>query len=187
MQLLAKNERGALILAKEAEKQQNYLCPECGAVLRVRAGSFRTPHFFHLQRPKSCRQNGKSLKHLETQLYLQERYVGAELEKRFPEIGRIADVVYEEQKIIFEVQVSPITLEEVESRVKDYSTLGYKVHWVFHDESFTPTPRSPLFRYFRFFTNIQEDGSGTVYEIERKIKAPRPLSSWLSQLLELIA
>ncbi|MEM8728221.1 MAG: competence protein CoiA family protein, partial [Chlamydiota bacterium] len=65
------------------------------------------------------------------------------LEKSFPEIHRIADVVYPPKKIIYEIQYSPITLKEVQQRNRDYATLGYTVIWILHDRHFNRKILSP--------------------------------------------
>lgn len=47
--LVAKNERGQLVRASDAQRTRGYRCPECDAPLVLRQGS-RVPHFAH--RPK---------------------------------------------------------------------------------------------------------------------------------------
>ncbi len=58
------------------------------------------------------------------------------MEKRFPAIHRIADIAWLPQKIIFEVQCSPISLSEIKARKKDYASLGYTLVWILHDRRF---------------------------------------------------
>lgn len=188
MQLLALNREGKLLLAASAESQVDYICPECESTLRLRKGEERLPHFYHPKRPKNCRQEGKSLEHLHTQLFLLKRYPGGEIEKRFPEIGRVADVALESEKLIFEIQVSPISLFELKARTRNYTELGYKVIWVFHEKSFDPTYPSSISRYFRLFSNIDKNGSGTVYEVRPPPqKAKRRVYRFVDQLIELIS
>ncbi len=79
------------------------------------------------------------------------------LERRFPQIGRIADLVWEPRKLIFEVQCSPITLKEVKQRKKDYESCGYRLIWILHDKRFNrrwPTPAEIFLREGAcYFTN----------------------------------
>lgn len=59
-----------------------------------------------------------------------------QMEKRFPAIHRIADLAWLPQKIIFEVQCSPISLAEIKARKKDYASIGYHLVWILHDRRF---------------------------------------------------
>jgi len=141
------------ISAVKALKQKNYLCPECGQAVRVRQGFRRQVHFFHVWiRPGSrppCRQGGKSLTHLQIQLHLKSSVGELRLERPFPAIGRIADAAWEERKIIFEVQCSPISPEEARKRTEDYASLGYRVVWILHDKQFNKKALSPAEEYLR--------------------------------------
>src|SRR5690349_20431498 len=86
------------ISADQANRQQDYFCPECEGVVRLRAGEQRLKHFYHLAKSAHCRQQKKSLEHIQTQRFIQER-IGAsrcQLEVPFPSIARIADAVWEE-------------------------------------------------------------------------------------------
>ena len=49
-----------------------------------------------------------------------------QLEMIFPTIGRIADVAWLSQKIVFEIQCSPIFLQEL-SRNRDYQKEGWSL------------------------------------------------------------
>lgn len=137
------------ILAIHASRHQSYWCPECGGAVRLRGGKLRQFHFFHLRSQPFCRQHQKSLAHLQIQLHLKSLIPEAFLEKPFPSIGRIADVAWEERKIIFEVQYSPISLEEVQKRNADYGQCGYFVVWLLHDKQFNQRRLSPAEAYLR--------------------------------------
>lgn len=170
MQLFALDHEGKIIFAKNAQKQQSYFCPECKGFVRVRGGIHRQIHFYHLEVSRDCRQSGKSLEHLNVQMYFLKYLPKNEcfLEKRFPEINRIADVVWDPQQLIFEVQCSPISHEEVLGRNKDYQKLGYEVVWILHDQRFNQN-RPSAAEYFlhglpHFFTNINEKGEGEIYD-----------------------
>lgn len=78
----------------------------------------------------------KSVAHLKIQHHLKSLIGTAILEKSFPEVRRIADVVWEEKKIVFEVQCSPITKEEVEARCLDYEKVGYRPIWILYNKNF---------------------------------------------------
>lgn len=135
MQIFGLNEEGEAIEAAFAYKQIDYTCIECGSPLRVRRGAYQIPHFYHYQSEKPCSQKKKGLVHLKIQLDLQNR-MGAKMEVPFPQIKRIADIVWDAHKIVFEIQISPISPEEVAKRIFDYQSQGYQVVWLLYDKTF---------------------------------------------------
>ncbi len=193
MQLYGQEEDGQLIAAFHAIPSQNYLCPECRGLLRVRGGKHRHLHFFHLNASPHCQQSGKSMRHLQVQYFLQRHLPGTILlERPFPSIGRIADVVWEEEAIVFEVQCSPISEKEVLARNQDYLAAGYLVIWILHDLRFG----SPFFSAAEhalqasphYRTTLDADGCGIFYDqifLEkggRKVQASPLLSLSLERL-----
>lgn len=170
MQLYALDTEQQLIYAGHALKQQDYVCLECRQVVRVRSGEHRQVHYYHLSPPQLCRQNGKSMQHLQVQLNLQSILPQGEckLECRFPEINRIADVAWHPQKLVFEVQCSPITALEVKNRNQDYAKLGYHVIWILHDSQYNQlkvtAAESFLIDMPHYFTNMDVDGKGIIYD-----------------------
>ncbi|MBS0604761.1 MAG: hypothetical protein JSS60_06970 [Verrucomicrobia bacterium] len=158
------------ISASKAEKGKDYHCPECSAKVRIRGGPSRQTHFYHINVPKNCRQHQKSLEHLQLQLKLFNLIggVGVQIESPFPSIQRIADVAWHGKKIVFEIQCSPISLEEAQCRILDYQSLGYEVIWILHDRQFNRTALSAAENYLRttpcYFSNIDKTGAGIVYD-----------------------
>lgn len=168
MQLYALDEEKQAILAKKGSKNRDYFCPECSATVRLRGGIHRQNHFYHLSPNRHCRLSGKTMAHLQTQLYLVEKLNHCTLEKRFDKINRIADVAWEKEKIVFEVQCSSIRMEEVEQRIRDYRSVGWEIVWILHDHRFHRY-RYTAAEYFlrsspHYFTNINRDGSGVIYD-----------------------
>ena len=94
-------------------------------------------------------QHFKSVAHSKIQLHLKSLIPEALLEKSFPSIGRIADVVWEEKKIVFEIQCSPISKEEVESRCLDYEGLGYTPVWILYSKRFNRKKLSDAEKFLR--------------------------------------
>jgi len=170
MQLYALNDKKSLLHASQAINRQNYFCTECEGIVRLRGGIHRRKHFYHLSPALHCRQNGKSLIHLAVQHYFLDSipYADCFLEKRFPSINRIADVVWESKRLIFEIQCSPITAEEVQCRNRDYLSQGYQAVWILHEKSFNRPLYSAAEKYLRqhphFYTNINENGEGNIYD-----------------------
>ncbi|PCI77182.1 hypothetical protein COB21_03345 [Candidatus Aerophobetes bacterium] len=75
-------------------------------------------------------------KQLQKGLFLNIHCTSLKLEKRFASIHRIADLAWEEKKIVFEIQCSFIEKTEVVRRVKDYASIGYSVIWLLDDNCF---------------------------------------------------
>lgn len=158
------------ILAAHAARHKDYRCPECGSTIRLRKGQERRPHFYHPTTPLHCHQHNKSLIHLQTQwtihalLPLKE----AQMERIFPEINRVADVAWEGAKIIFEIQYSPISMQEAQARCRDYQKIGYTPIWILHDKRFNRHKISAAESFLReigcYYTNIDEKGHGEIYD-----------------------
>ena len=107
MPLYAHNQFKQIVLSLHADKTQSYRCIECGEELRLRYSERIRAHFYHIKPRLSCFFASKSLEHIHAQWHLSDQ-LPLKLEKRFPSINRIADCVWEEEKIIFEIQCSPI-------------------------------------------------------------------------------
>lgn len=169
MQLRAYNEKDLVIFAHQAKKQSDYFCLECRGVVRLRSGVHRQKHFFHLSPSQDCRQSGKSMEHLQAQFYLKQ-LLGEEcvLEYSFPSIHRIADCAWISKKIIFEIQCSSISQEEVIRRNEDYASMGYRVVWILHDRRFNQRRLSAaelwLQEHPHYFTNMDMQGKGHFYD-----------------------
>lgn len=167
MQLFALTEKNELISATLAEKQTDYICPECRSRVRARAGIYRTPHFFHLDEERTCRQSGKSLEHLQAQFRLQQMIPEIKLELPFPSIGRIADAAWEKEKVIFEIQCSPITAEELRARNRDYAGIGWTTIWIFHEERYNKrritAAEGSVWKRAHYYTNIDQEGKGDFF------------------------
>jgi competence protein CoiA len=144
MQLYAEDEKGTRVFVGSAIKTKDYLCLECRKRVRCRSGLHILPHFYHLEQNRLCRQSGKTDEHLFLQQKLSQAYPGSELEHHFREINRIADVVYQEKKVVFEVQCSHMTAQEVKARVADYAKIGLQVIWILSEGRFNKRKISAL-------------------------------------------
>ncbi|MBS0628665.1 MAG: hypothetical protein JSS30_00395 [Verrucomicrobia bacterium] len=176
MQVYAIDEK-ELLFAAEAVKGKNYSCPECRGVVRLRRGEQRQPHFFHLKLNPSCRLSKKGMIHLQLQIFIKNLFELAEMEKPFPEIGRIADVADVVNKRIFEIQFSPMSLDEAKARCDDYEGLGYQVIWILHDQTYNQKQISPSERFLRtktcYFSNMDVRGKGVIYDQFEQIRGKR--------------
>lgn len=188
MQICALDSADSLIFAKNASKHRNYQCLECKEKVRLRSGIHRQAHFYHVQPNRLCRQHAKGMPHLMTQHFLKNILPEneAELECQFSIIGRIADVAWHSRFLIFEIQCSPISAEEVNSRNRSYASLGYQVVWIFHDTSYNQfrltSAENALLDHPHYFTDINALGEGKIYDQAsliakgKRIKRLLPLS-----------
>ena len=171
MQRYAFSENGERVGATEAFAQVDYQCPECQGVVRVRRGEERIPHFFHRNEGYSCRLRLKDGLHSAVQSWLIKKLGDpfCSLECHFPEISRVADIAYHPQKVIFEVQVSPITPEEAQQRTCDYWRIGWHVIWLLHTQTYGRHKASAfensLLSIPHYFTSIGLGGGKTWDEL----------------------
>jgi competence protein CoiA len=153
------------IFAGDAILHHSYRCLECSAPVKVRRGRDRVPHFYHLRRSPSCRLYSKSEDHLIVQLQLQRliREETAEIERPFFLIHRIADLIWEKEKIAFEIQCSSLEIFEAEKRVIDYKKAGYDVVWLLDDRLFNKRFVRPAEEFLRtkycYFFSFHRNGS----------------------------
>ncbi|MDE3045041.1 MAG: hypothetical protein KGJ02_00120 [Verrucomicrobiota bacterium] len=202
MTLYALEEDEILIYAAEAEERRVYRCTGCHRPVKVRRGPYRVPHFYHLSQSPTCRLYSKSQDHLLAQLALQKILPAAQtiLEKPFPEILRVADVVWEPYKLIFEIQCSLLTPHEAKQRMRDYQKVGYQIVWILDDRVFnrrilrpaeklirqTPcyyaTLRKQMFPIFydqfEIFHNERRIRRGQCFKVELKFPGRLPVFTW---------
>lgn len=182
MLLAALTNQKKIISANNAKKHTNYSCPSCQQIVRLRGGIYKRKHFYHLHPTNQCHARAKSITHTQIQLKLNDALNNSQMEHFFPQIKRIADVVWWPQHIIFEIQCSPITTSEIIARNKDYQSIGFEVVWVLHDKRFNKKHCSPAEQYLqhmpRYFTNINSNGQGIIYDqIEQQIRGYRVYQS----------
>lgn len=181
MQIYALDAADNYISASQAGKGIDYCCMECGKVVRKRSGAHRRPHFFHLDPSDACRQNGKSMTHLQVQFHIANALSKKELlndsvalEWRHKRINRIADVVWLTHKLIFEIQCSPISAEEIYQRSAAWRSIGYEVVWILHENRFNKKritfAESTFFNLIHYFTSINHEGNGIIYDQYQKIE-----------------
>jgi competence protein CoiA len=170
MQFFAWNEKQHPISAPHALKHKDYVCPECARPVRLRSGPHRQPHFFHLESHSDCRQHQKSAEHLQTQFHLMSLLPEGEccMERPFPSLGRIADLTWESERIVFEVQCSPLPLQEAKERCVDYRSAGFEIVWILHQKTFNRRRMSAAESWLRqnpcYFTDISKEGKGKIYD-----------------------
>lgn len=168
MQISAFDEKGALITVTCAKRGVDYICFECQGALRLRGGKQTQLHFYHLRFSPDCRQSNKSATHLALQHHLENLLPQGEctLEKHFK--GRIADCFWEREKIVFEIQCSPLSQVEAKERMADYEKLGLKTVWILHDTTFNRRYKTPLETFLEehthYYTNFSPAKGGIIYD-----------------------
>jgi competence protein CoiA len=159
-----------LVHAAEAQERQIYRCSGCRKPVRVRKGPFRVPHFYHLSLAPSCRLYSKSQDHLLAQLAIQQLLPSGEtvLEKPFLDILRVADLVWEPRRLIFEIQCSQLSTKEARQRVDDYKLAGYQVIWILDDRMFNRRALRPaeveLRQMFCYYATLRKQASPIFYD-----------------------
>lgn len=138
-------DRNEIAIALRLE-QENYVCPYCHVLhgknepVSLVNDPSKQLYFRHSSSggDRQCAKAGKSEDHLRLQIEFSqwledEGYGFCELEKRFPEIGRIADIYLEGDngyQAVYEVQLSAIRSDVLEQRTSDYQELGLDVFWL---------------------------------------------------------
>lgn len=119
------------------------------------------------------------------------------LELPFPSIERIADAAWDKEKVVFEIQCSPMTAEELRARNRDYASLGWKTIWIFHETRYNKrritAAEGSVWKRAHYYTNIDQTGNGDFFThlavshqgkrektiLRRKVEFHRP--TWTGQ------
>ena len=138
--------KGKEIALSEVLFGQSYSCPNCQKELKIRNGKQGKKHFYHIPIDKT----NESKIHLSAKegllFWLKENVPngnwGAERYikkiKARPDIsGRIKG-----KPVIFEIQHSPLTANELNRRTLKYSELGIYTIWVIPEEEFKRNPKA---------------------------------------------
>lgn len=132
---------------------ENVICIYCKNKMHCRERTDFALHFVHNSTSKNCPSGGESWLHLECkrQVYLElksklaslpkniQECFKVDLEVRVEQVNRIIDVALllkNKPVEAHEIQLSPITVSELEARTKDYSSQGIAAYWYFGGKSF---------------------------------------------------
>lgn len=134
--------------AADNDIEMPFACPACGAEMRFRRGrrrgdGFDTDHFYHLVAActSTVRSHDESEEHFRAKeriltglplIYPDYQEASGVLEHIFTKINRKADVVFffpDGEIDVHEAQFSPITLDELQERTRDYHSIGARVIW----------------------------------------------------------
>lgn len=199
MQIWGLDHNGKMVLAEQAYKGKNYRCPECQSLIRKRSPRGKRPHFFHLYKTHRCILKQKSYSHVAIQLAIYSCLPKgqAHMEYRMKNIGRIADVIWLEKGLVFEVQCSKISLQEIQRRRFDYASIGFTIVWILQDKVFNrryfSSSEMTLREELAYYTNIGSRPYGYFYDQfevcygKKRLYKTKPhiinLSSWQKNTL----
>ena len=170
MQIYALDHNSHTVHAHAARRGIRYTCPECLREVRIRGGLRRQAHL-----PRSC---GNSL-HFARQILnaspdsiraSKNASSGADFTGTpLPHNWENSRCNMACPKVVFEVQVSPISSAEVLERNRDYAQAGYRVVWILHDRRFNHSrirgaESGPSLFPPHYFTNINASGKGFFYD-----------------------
>ena len=134
--------------------RENLICPHCKNKMHCRERTDFALHFVHNSTTENCLSGGESWLHLECKrlIYLElkakvdslpentKELFKVDLEFRVGQVNRIIDVALllrDKPVEAHEVQLSPITVKDLEARTRDYSSQGVAAYWYFGGKSFT--------------------------------------------------
>ena len=136
MSLKARDKYGVITYIEDAKRDDIYYCQVCGQPMIQKRGEIRIHHFSHLS--SHC-QHGEIVPctdhwhydMTEWHMNWQKRFSVENIENVLEHNKKkhIADLLI--SNVVVEFQHSPISLEEFSERNDFYSSLGYKVIWVF--------------------------------------------------------
>lgn len=125
---IALNKNKERVHADEATRQEEYFCPICHGSVILRKGEVKISHFAH--RACACTDSwhyDMSEWHKRKQSFFDKQYQEIVLTHN----GKThrADIL--KDGVVIEFQHSPISNEEFNERNRFYTSLGYKIAWVF--------------------------------------------------------
>lgn len=132
--LVAYDNQGNLISTLDGLPEgDDFYCPACSGRLILKKGRHIRPHFSHrsLQGCHFCHEN-ESEEHLNLKASLYASLSRTEevvVESYLPRIGQTADLMVN-QRLVLEVQCSPLSQERLRERTLTYQTEGISVIWL---------------------------------------------------------
>jgi competence protein CoiA len=132
--LYGKTKQGTIEHAANATKDCNYYCPLCCQKLMLKQGKYKRAHFAHGK--ISCAHKEESYVHYQAKYSLgraiKDLGMDVQIEPYLKACHQIPDILIN-NKIILEIQCSPITVAQLQTRTGDYNKLGYLVIWIIED------------------------------------------------------
>ena len=120
---------GSAVVSLDATRHGRYLCPECHALVGLRAGPCKVPYFAHYARRLCSLSQPESPRHRLFKLACKSFFAPLEVEWEIAVGDRRADVVVA-RKFIVECQASPLSPHEWSERTANHNRHGYPVLWL---------------------------------------------------------
>ena len=142
----------------------DFTCQLCGGEMVYKHGTQVRSHFAHKTACTSDYEHKpESREHRDAKYKIRDllmtKYPGAkvDLEVPLPEIRRIADVHMDLNgwREVFEVQLSSITVEQIEARTQDYESLNITAQWWIGGAADTPAIKQWCIEQFGEFNSIE--------------------------------
>lgn len=138
----------------EIEKD-SLVCQKCEQPLFIKAGMVRRHHFAHYSICESdYESHPESVEHIEAKIlvanllrkeFSEYTIASIDYEVRVPEVMRIADIMITFPmgwRVAHEIQLSSITIEDLQKRTSDYARSGIDVVWWLGKSADTETNRN---------------------------------------------
>ncbi|MFB9769471.1 competence protein CoiA [Lactiplantibacillus modestisalitolerans] len=134
----ALNSQRELVAATVADRKQQYQCPGCHALVRVKHGQLMRAHFAHVQ-GSGCAtfSEGETALHLRGKQLLaawfERNGYQVQLEAVLTALNQRPDVLVQypgQAPLALEFQCSPIKLTRLRERTRGYWQHGYRVLWI---------------------------------------------------------
>ncbi|OKP02592.1 competence protein CoiA [Xenorhabdus eapokensis] len=125
-----------IIIARDAQKPGEFICPECRQLVILKKGKKVIHHFAH-KSPVTCAYGeGETLAHQEAKLELfdvlmaDDTVTEVELEKSFGTVRADVYARIDGRRVVFEVQRSSIDIDTLAKRTTEYSQRGISICWL---------------------------------------------------------
>ncbi|MHB8908544.1 MAG: competence protein CoiA [Syntrophales bacterium] len=160
---------------RETLKGKEFQCQLCGIKMIMRGGYSVRFHFYHYRAcTTSYASNPETPEHINGKYYVAEQVLTTmkdfadftpQYEIPIPEVMRVADIITEFPmgwRIAHEIQLSPITVDELDRRTSDYLRAGIDVLWWFGKSADTPANRDWAIKRNGFSLSLKYDKSNQV-------------------------
>lgn len=131
--LYAKDYKGKLMTAHNANKYCDYKCPHCQNTVILKKGSIKTSHFAHAHRNSNFCNKDETYEHymfkyeLAQQLNKLDYHVA--IEPYISQCYQYPDLIIN-NKFAIEIQFSNITIDNIKKRSNGLANIGFEVIWI---------------------------------------------------------
>lgn len=139
----------------ELTTKREFWCLSCQERVILKSGPIKVRHFAH-HKQTNCLLNyeRESREHLELKAKLFSSlvlYQSVYVEKALQELGQVADLLVNE-RLILEVQCSPLSISKLFKRSDAYYKAGYHVIWLLGEKLWVRDKLKPLHHHFLYFS-----------------------------------